>query len=50
VLDRHTIAVTNDNDFGVTDGPNGLTQKLLPLTGEADINRIYVFRLAEALY
>jgi hypothetical protein len=50
VLDRYTIAVTNDDDFGVTDGPNGLTQKILPLTGETDINRIYVFRLAEALY
>jgi hypothetical protein len=50
VLDPYTIAVTNDDDFGVTDGPNGLTQKILPLTGETDINRIYVFRLAEALY
>jgi hypothetical protein len=50
VLDRFTIAVTNDDDFGVTDGPTGLAQKILPLTDETDINRIYVFRLSEALY
>jgi hypothetical protein len=42
--------LTNVDDFGVTDGPNGLTQKILPLTGETDINRLYVFRLPEALY
>jgi hypothetical protein len=50
VLDAHTIVVTNDDDFGVTDAGSGLLQKILPLTGRVDENHLYVFRVGETLF
>ena len=50
VVDAHTIAVTNDDDFGVTDDGNGLIQKILPLTGQVDVNHLYLFHVDDALF
>jgi hypothetical protein len=45
-----TIAVSNDDDFGVTDDGNGhLLQKLLP-SGLVDHNEVWFFRLSRSLY
>lgn len=45
-----TIAVSNDDDFGVTDDGNGhLLQKLLP-SGAVDHNEVWFFRLSRSLY
>jgi hypothetical protein len=46
VLDNFTIAVSNDDDFGVTDdGEGNFIAKILPLTGAPDFNTIQVVRL-----
>jgi hypothetical protein len=45
-----TIAVSNDDDFGVTDDGSGhLIQKLLP-SGLVDHNEVWFFRLSRSLY
>jgi hypothetical protein len=45
-----TIAISNDDDFGVTDDGNGhLLQKLLP-SGAIDHNEVWFFRLSRSLY
>lgn len=45
-----TIAVSNDDDFGVTDDGKGhLIQKLLP-SGAIDHNEVWFFRLSKSLY
>jgi hypothetical protein len=37
LADRHTLAVSNDDDFGITDdGSGGIFPKILPLTGQPD--------------
>jgi len=46
VLDNFTIAVSNDDDFGVgDDGAGNFITKTLPLLGIADYNGIYIVRL-----
>jgi hypothetical protein len=50
VLDNRTIAISNDDDFGVTDdGAGNLIAKTLPLPGVPDFNTIYILRLAAPL-
>jgi hypothetical protein len=45
-----TIAVSNDDDFGVTDDGNGhLIQKVLP-SGAIDHNEVWFFRLSKSIY
>ncbi len=46
VVDDFTIAVSNDDDFGITEGP---APKLLPKLGVADFNEVYFVRLDKAL-
>jgi hypothetical protein len=50
LLDKgRTIAVSNDDDFGITDGPNGRpAQKFLP-SGDIDHNEVWFFRLDRSL-
>lgn len=50
VLDNFTIAVSNDDDFGVTDdGAGNFIAKTLPLLGMPDFNTIYIVRLSAPL-
>jgi Esterase-like activity of phytase len=50
ILDNRTIAISNDDDFGVTDDGSGhFIAKTLPLTGGVDFNSIYILRLATPL-
>jgi hypothetical protein len=50
VLDNRTIAISNDDDFGVTDdGAGNFIAKTLPLLGVPDFNTIYILRLAAPL-
>ncbi|HEX2533245.1 MAG TPA: esterase-like activity of phytase family protein [Chitinophagaceae bacterium] len=50
VIDRQTIALSNDNDFGITDGGNGsVSRKILPATGQVDRNVVYFIRLDKPL-
>jgi hypothetical protein len=45
----HTIAVSNDDDFGVTDDGHGhLIRKLLP-SGRVDHNEVWLFHLSKSL-
>ena len=51
VIDRFTLAVSNDDDFGITnDGRGGILAKLLPLTGQPDQTTVRFIPVAEALY
>jgi hypothetical protein len=46
MLDPYTIAVVNDDDFGIVgDGEGGIRTKILPLTGETDANRLWIITL-----
>ena len=50
VLDNFTIAVSNDDDFGVgDDGVGNFITKTLPLLGVADYNGVYIIRLSAPL-
>ena len=49
VLDNFTIAVSNDDDFGVTDGAGGLAAKVLPQLGVTDFNTVYFVRVVQPL-
>lgn len=49
VIDNFTIAVSNDDDFGVTDGAGGLVAKVLPQLGVTDFNTVYFVRVAQPL-
>jgi hypothetical protein len=50
VLDNFTIAVSNDDDFGVgDDGAGNFITKTLPLLGVADYNGVYIIRLSAPL-
>jgi hypothetical protein len=45
VLDNFTIAISNDDDFGVMDdGAGNFIAKTLPLLGVPDFNTIFVVR------
>ncbi|MEO8138026.1 MAG: esterase-like activity of phytase family protein [Gemmatimonadota bacterium] len=46
VVDNHTIAVSNDDDFGLTEGP---APKLLPKLGATDFNEVYFIKLTAPL-
>jgi hypothetical protein len=51
VIDRFTIAVSNDDDFGITDdGSGGIFTKVLPLTGQPDQTTVRFFRMDQPLY
>lgn len=50
VLDDFTILVSNDDDFGVTDGEGGLVAKTLPaLNGAVDHNTVWFIRVTTPL-
>jgi hypothetical protein len=50
IINSRLIAVSNDDDFGIT-GSNGIyQQKILPATNTVDKNSIYFIRLAKPLY
>jgi hypothetical protein len=50
IINSKMIAVSNDDDFGIT-GSNGIyQQKILPATNTVDRNSIYFIRLKKALY
>jgi hypothetical protein len=46
IVDDTTIAISNDDDFGVTEGP---APKLLPKLGTTDFNEVYFIKLAAPL-
>ena len=51
VIDRFTIAVSNDDDFGITDdGSGGIFTKILPLTGQPDQTTVRFIRLDQPIY
>jgi hypothetical protein len=45
LVDRNTIAVSNDDDFSVSDGTGGLTQKILPGILEPDFGEVVFVKL-----
>ncbi|MEJ0103824.1 MAG: esterase-like activity of phytase family protein [Bacteroidota bacterium] len=50
IINSKLIAVSNDDDFGIT-GSNGIyQQKILPATNTIDRNRIYFIKLDSPLY
>jgi hypothetical protein len=49
IIDANTIAVSNDDDFGVT-GTGTYMAKNLPATGKVDKNRIYFIKLKQPLW
>nr|WP_295925041.1 esterase-like activity of phytase family protein [uncultured Dyadobacter sp.] len=50
IIDAHTIAVSNDDDFGVVGSGGVYAQKLLPATGAVDRNTIYFVKLKQPLW
>ncbi|MBE9462158.1 esterase-like activity of phytase family protein [Dyadobacter subterraneus] len=49
IINSTTIAVSNDDDFGVT-GTGTYISKILPATGKVDKNRIYFIKLKQPLW
>lgn len=50
VIDARTIAVVNDDDFGIdSDGKTGYVAKQNPVTGQVDRNVVFYLRLATPL-
>jgi hypothetical protein len=50
IVDEHTLAISNDDDFGVTeDGAGRFRAKILPGTGAQDFNSIRFVRLPAPL-
>ena len=49
IMDATTIAVSNDDDFGVT-GTGTYQSKIIPATGKVDKNRIYFIKLKQPLW
>ena len=45
LLDPWTVAISNDDDFSVLDGPGGLIQKILPGTTTPDFGEVVFVRL-----
>lgn len=47
LIDPFTVAISNDDDFAVAEGPGGLVQKILPGTAPAqpDFNEVIFIRL-----
>jgi len=46
IVDDNTIAISNDDDFGLTEGP---AAKLLPKLGTTDFNEVYFIKLTSPL-
>ncbi len=50
IINSSMIAVSNDDDFGITTDANGkLAQKILPGNGSVDVNTIYFIKLKTPL-
>jgi hypothetical protein len=50
IINKNLIAVSNDDDFGIT-GTGGVYQaKILPETNRVDKNSIYFIKLSTPLY
>jgi hypothetical protein len=45
VIDNTTLAVVNDDDFGVVDMNGALSEKLLPATGSVDQNELWFIQI-----
>jgi hypothetical protein len=45
VVDDSTLAVSNDDDFGVADADGRLAPKVLPRTGAVDVNTVWFVRV-----
>jgi len=50
IINATTIAVSNDDDFGITGANKVYEQKILAGTGKVDRNSIYFIKLATPLY
>jgi hypothetical protein len=51
LIDRNTIAVVNDDDFGIEDdGKGGIATKVLPLTGQPDQTTVRFIPVRSPLY
>ena len=50
IINSKLIAVSNDDDFGITGSGGIYQQKILPATNEVDRNRIYFIKLDKPLY
>lgn len=50
IIDARTIAVSNDDDFGITGANKIYERKVLAGTGQVDRNSIYFIKLAAPLY
>jgi hypothetical protein len=50
IIDAKTIAVSNDDDFGITGANKVYEKKVLAGTGQVDRNSIYFIRLSSPLY
>lgn len=49
ILSPTLIALSNDDDFGVTEAKGKLVPKSLPATGQTDYNSVYFIRLSQPL-
>ncbi len=50
VIDAHTVAVLNDDDFAVWPKGDEVVQKILPGENQTDANTLYVLKLQKPLY
>jgi hypothetical protein len=50
IIDAKTIAVSNDDDFGITGANKVYEKKILAGTGQVDRNSIYFIKLSTPLY
>jgi hypothetical protein len=51
VIDQHTIAVSNDDDFGIdSDGRGGLKPKVAPMQGQTENNTVQFIHVVEPLF
>jgi hypothetical protein len=50
IINSTTIAISNDDDFGVVGAGGVYAQKLLPATGAVDRNTIYFVKLKQPLW
>lgn len=50
IIDARTIAVSNDDDFGITGANKVYEKKVLAGTGQVDRNSIYFIKLSTSLY
>ncbi|MGG7663828.1 esterase-like activity of phytase family protein [Dyadobacter sp. BHUBP1] len=50
IINSTTVAISNDDDFGVVDAGGVYAQKILPATGAVDRNTIYFVKLKQPLW